>query len=106
MAKEGPTFETQALDEQECLQQMTTVDKVQEITDFSSDTTVTLKAPSGIVNAGSAAGVIAYKLRNDSDAFITEHFEAGQEKLRAATVIGGTGSGTAAAITKVIVTES
>ena len=92
--------------EQESLQNMTKGRIPQEISSFAADTTIALKAPSIIVNAGAVAGVIAYKTTDYSSSYVSEYFAAGQERRRDVTVVGSTVNGTAAGITKVVVWES
>ena len=93
-----------------CLQQMAPVRRVQVITASGSNVLCSLKAPSSIVNPTDTGGMIAYKLADDSDAYIVEYFEAGQEKMRmvligtGTTGIGGTGAGTT--VTSTMVCES
>jgi len=96
--------------EQEALQQMTAVRLVQQITSFAANTDITIKAPSSIINATNIGADIAYKLIDDSDAYLVEYFAAGQEKLKMVITgdstggIGSSGNGTTC--TKVFVCES
>ena len=84
--------------------------KFQEMSTFTSNIDITLKTPVVIVNATNTAANIAYKLVDDYDAYIVEHFLAGQEKRRRVITGSGTGGiGAAAAgttCTKVFVGEA
>jgi hypothetical protein len=82
-------------------QMMTSVRLTQEITDTTSDTTVTLKNPSSVVNATNVGANIELVCVDDGGAKRIEYFGAGQEKMRRVVTIG---SNTTA--TKVLVCES
>lgn len=74
-------------------------------THATARTAITLRNPSRVVNPTAAGGMINYHLVDDpAGTYRTEHFGAGDDKLRRVSDIGSTAAGTA--IATVLVLES